>query len=87
VIFDMNLLIYAKRSCKPYSSLRFYGEGISRIAFIFAWSVVMPLCLMIKPRNFLDLTSDAHCSGFNFSWNFCYLSKNWAKIPRKPNLN
>ena len=73
--FDMNLLIYAKNPCKPRSSLRFLGSGMSWMALTLAWSILMPRCRIIKPKNLPEVTPNAHLSGFILSWHFRNLSK------------
>jgi len=66
--FEMNLRIYAKWPWSPRSSLRFLGSRISWIALIFNWSILIPLWWTVKPKNFPEVTSNKHLSGFVFNW-------------------
>jgi len=77
--FEMNLRIYAKWPWSPRSSLRFLGSGISWIALIFDWLISIPRWWTMKPKNFPEVTPNAHLSGFIFNWHL----HNHSKIRRR----
>ena len=68
--FEINRCMWASFPYKPLSSRRFLGSSIFWIASILDWSISIPRCLTMKPRNFLDVTPKAHLRGFILSWYF-----------------
>ena len=66
VAHEMNLLSAATLPFRLYTSLTFFEGLISRIAWILSGLASTPHWDTIKPRNFLDDTSNTHLLGLSF---------------------
>ena len=68
--FDIKCQMHARWPCKLRSSRKFFSSGILWIASILDWSTSIPQCRMIKPRNYPDVTPNAHFKRFILIWYF-----------------
>lgn len=74
-----NRRMHERRPITLCSSLRFLGEGISRMALVFWGSTLMPTRRRIHPRNFPAVTPKAHFAGF-MQKGFEYDSLHWCRL-------
>lgn len=66
IAHDMNRLRVANFPVRLYMSLSVRGDFILMTAQIFLGLALIPLWLIIKPKNFPKDTSNTHFSGFSF---------------------
>lgn len=72
---EINRRIYASLPWNPFSSFRFFGGGISRMALTFTGSSSMPCFRTTNPRNLPDETPKKHSYSPGFIRSLCFRSR------------